>query len=1719
MKKIYPNLDLSNSSNSFLSYLHRKKISLLIAFVTFFGFSNAFGQALLPLYNTDATIAQAGWGYGAGLDVIAGNYDCAGAGNYVIRFNSTTNEFAVVNYATAATNVSFNIQRTNNNAKTLLVEESDDGITYTTAGTVTTLQVPTNNFTYTLNYALNATSRFVRFNMTALTAGTYTLDGIAVYNSTAPTCVCISYPTSNDGLGITSTTVGSATFSVADVTYYNYTGSIPNLTAGSSVTSSITFATGFTYDSHIWIDFNDDGLFNNTTEKVYSGVSTGANPTILNTTFTMPAGATPGQHKMRIGTADSGQATPTPCYSGTYGVTIELFVNIIAATPPTITSFTPSSACASSSATVVITGTNFTGATTVTIGGTAVSSFVINSATQITATVGTGTTGTIAVTTAGGTATSGGTFTVNALPANPGNPTSNSPQCNPPGVTLTRSGTPAAGITWYWQTTAGGTSTANSGATYVVTTSAPYYIRAQDNATGCWSSGAGSLAVTITPNITAIAGTPSPANNATGVCYAGSGPITSISWSAVAGAASYDVYFGAGATPPVVLTANVLTNSYTTGTLLPNTTYSWKIVPRNTCGITSGTPANWQFTTASTPCYCTPTSVGPQYVYVNDIRFMGTLNDVDNLASGYSTGYQNWTALPKAIQAQGEGINVYYNNTSYTGSAHVKAWVDWNKNGVFDTGELVYDTGLTTTSSATFGFVIPPATVPGDYRIRIRNNVTFDYNVFNYINYDFNPCENFIYTASQEYDGEAEDYLFTVIASCSANIVTVTDGENCGSGTVALSFTGTTGTTGFNIYTNETGGSPLSPAPTFTSPGGIPTGSWTTPSLGTTTTYWITATNGSCQSLKRTKIVAEISPLPTVSFTPSAPVVCGDNTILQLTAGGDIETVFLINENFEGGGLGVFTNINNNPNGAPYDAITVWQNQTSPYIPTNTEVWSPAISSGLNGNKFVMSTSDVNPPGNVRQFLQLTSAVDATNMTGLTLTFDMYYSAFGDQVRIQANSGSGWTNVVSYTTSIGIGTRFTNIPVDLSAFNNSPSLLIRIQFLSGWGDGVAVDNIKLFGQRPLNTAFNYDTSVVDAFTNVACTPIYAYVSGSPATTIWIKPTTLQLENPSFSIPVTATLSNGCSATGSVVITNNTRTWQGLTTDWNSLTNWKPAAVPTIDDCVIIPSNTVISGTNFNAYGKNLIVRNSGNLNIQSSNNLTIADGIVVEPSGTFQIENNSNLVQINNVVNTGDIIYKRIAPNIKGSDYVYWSSPVFNQALGSIYTTPTQGPKYEWNTLINNGNGTGGNTSHGNWVSPTATMATGKGYIVRGSSSFGMAATNINSTFTGRPNNGNIPVTVYRGTYTGGGYTGANGIPINNLDDNYNLIGNPYPSAINALKFISDNSTVIEGNVKLWTHGTDPAANGGTITNPFYGTFANNYSADDYITLNNSGPSKAGYSLNIKSGQGFFVEMLDGAQGSGSVTFNNTQRRDNLGIPYANDAFYKNSNQQYTNLDDLERHRIWLDIKNAANTSEVTLVGYIEGATINKESSYDAIASTLTMGIYSFINGESFVIQGRGLPFDDNDQVAIGFNVPTAGTYSIGINTADGLFLGNQDIYLKDELLNVYHDLKTVPYSFTATTGIHDDRFKLVYKNTVLSNETFSTNEIQIAKNNNIIEIVSGNEIMDNVKVYDVRGRLIIEKSKINNNSISIDMVGIQDQVLIVNIVTAEGIKVTRKIL
>ncbi|MGD8538016.1 MAG: right-handed parallel beta-helix repeat-containing protein, partial [Candidatus Aminicenantes bacterium] len=92
-----------------------------------------------------------------------------------------------------------------------------------------------------------------------------------------------------------------------------------------------------------------------------------------------------------------------------------------------------------------------------------------------------------------------------------------------------------------------------------------------------------------TCSLPGMPGSPTPGDTATGVTTE---PV--LSWSST-NADSYDVYFGDTSPPPFV--ANVSVNSYDPGTLNTFTTYSWKIVAKNTCGDITG--PEWSFTTGS----------------------------------------------------------------------------------------------------------------------------------------------------------------------------------------------------------------------------------------------------------------------------------------------------------------------------------------------------------------------------------------------------------------------------------------------------------------------------------------------------------------------------------------------------------------------------------------------------------------------------------------------------------------------------------------------------------------------------------------------------------------------------------------------------------------------------------------------------------------------------------------------------------------------------------------------------------------------------------------------------------------------------------------------------------------------------------------------------------------------------------------------------------------
>ena len=167
------------------------------------------------------------------------------------------------------------------------------------------------------------------------------------FSTFAEGCYCTSVPTTNDGSGITNVQLGTVDFPNGDVQYADYTSTPVDLGQGLSTNLQVSFATGYTYDTHVWIDFNNDFTFDDS-EIVISGISPQPNPSNLDLTFTMPSDAALGTHRMRLGSSDFGQVTPNPCYSGSWGVTIDFSVNIIISTctPPSVVSSTIVDDCA-----------------------------------------------------------------------------------------------------------------------------------------------------------------------------------------------------------------------------------------------------------------------------------------------------------------------------------------------------------------------------------------------------------------------------------------------------------------------------------------------------------------------------------------------------------------------------------------------------------------------------------------------------------------------------------------------------------------------------------------------------------------------------------------------------------------------------------------------------------------------------------------------------------------------------------------------------------------------------------------------------------------------------------------------------------------------------------------------------------------------------------------------------------------------------------------------------------------------------------------------------------------------------------------------------------------------------------------------------------------------------------------------------------------------------
>jgi hypothetical protein len=549
------------------------------------------------------------------------------------------------------------------------------------------------------------------------------------------------------------------------------------------------------------------------------------------------------------------------------------------------------------------------------------------------------------------------------------------------------------------------------------------------------------------------------------------------------------------------------------------------------------------------------------------------------------------------------------------------------------------------------------------------------------------------------------------------------------------------------------------------------------------------------------------------------------------------------------------------------------------------------------------------------------------------------------------------------------------------------------------------------------------------------------------------------------------------------------------TTWTTGLVWTNGIPTATKNAIILGAfdTSVSTGGGFTA--KKITINPGGSLLIKAGTSITVQNQVINNAGvDALTIENTGSLIQVNDATpgrNIGTIKYSRQTTPISNFDYTYWSSPVSGFTLGGVSPNTLSDKYFSYNSTIQN------------WSQETSAtvMTPGVGYIIRGPQLSTYMAPNppapYLATFSGVPNNGRQQIT---------------GLVANKLY----LIGNPYPSALDADAFINGNLNVLNGTLYFWTHNTP-------IDNFIY-------AQNDYASYNltgsvatasaalNPGVSSLAPTGKIGSCQGFFANSKDPGLTNGftAINFYNTMRVGFGGITGNNSQFFRSAQIINTN----QKNRIWLNMSNAQGAFKQLLVGYLDEATNAIDSRFDgeSLNANQYIDFYSINQDKNLVIQGRALPFDINDQVRIGFSAGVPGIYTLSIENTDGIF-DNQSIFIEDLLTNTITNLKNENYTFSTAVGTFNDRFVLKYiTNSALQSDTFDANRVLVYKNSETIYVNAGAEVLDNIKVYDLQGRLINEQKNVNATSATIKTTLASNQILLVKITTQKQVVLTRKV-
>lgn len=550
--------------------------------------------------------------------------------------------------------------------------------------------------------------------------------------------------------------------------------------------------------------------------------------------------------------------------------------------------------------------------------------------------------------------------------------------------------------------------------------------------------------------------------------------------------------------------------------------------------------------------------------------------------------------------------------------------------------------------------------------------------------------------------------------------------------------------------------------------------------------------------------------------------------------------------------------------------------------------------------------------------------------------------------------------------------------------------------------------------------------------------------------------------------------------------------------------------------------------------------------------LTVANNLVLQ-SGDLRLTDEAQLVQNGTAPNplTGTGRLFRDQQGKKSSyNYTYWSSPVSSDNVNytisgrmkdgtDVTTDPfaTKGMVFGEGMSFADGPATNpirisnrwlykyssSGIAYANWqkIDSNSNLKVGEGFTMKGCDGTVSPSAFQNFVFVGKPNNGDINLTL-----------GANQIY---------LVGNPYPSALDANKFIKDNlkdcvgctasTNKFNGALYFWDHfggSTHYLAQyiGGYATYTLMGGVV--AISNDPLTANNGATGSKVPKQFIPVGQGFFINAtannsmvsdnsnLSNTITGGTINFRNSQRA--FMTEGASSVMMKTASIKNSNVD--TRKKIRLQYISSAGLSRQLLVGADENASDKFDLGYDAPMIDVNKDdAYWSFDEDKFIIQAVN-NFDVNKIIKLGVVVENPGMSVFRIAETDNL-LKESPIYLYDDLLQSYHNLQEAEVTLNLEKGEYLNRFSIRFEKATLSNEEVINNKflIYFAKNDTSLNIQNYEAlVLKQIQLFNVLGQKIMvsDLENTSNLHVKINLNKLSKATYIAKIITEKGV-ITKK--